>query len=493
MAYALGIDLGTGSTKVVLLNGEGEIAATASADYPLRKPKPGWVEQCPEDWWQALCQSVQEVLGKTRISNTAVRSVALSGQINGAIFVDRHGMPLRDALIWLDHRSQAECDWGNSQAGDLLRSRTLHVLNPVNTLGKVLWVQRHEPEIYAQAHAMLSPKDWLNSRLTGALSAEISDASMTAAFDLYARTWSTEIMERLAVNPEHFPPVVESSEIVGGVTGEAAAATGLAAGTPVYGGGGDMPCMVLGSGVIAPGVVSVGIGTAGHAVTFAESISDAAVNRLWPMCHPISGKYAWLGCTLTGGGSLTWFRDSFGGTYEELTEEAEKVPVGSEGLFFMPWLAGTATPYPDTHARGGFVGLTLRHTRGHIVRALMEGVVFDLRHSLECFKSLGLPIEEIRMGEGGSRSALWRQIHADVFGHDVRLIETEDLSAVGAALIAGVGGGLFPNFETACEATIKLGETVRCQPEQTTFYEDAYRRYSELYPTLKAWFAKGIG
>ncbi|MCZ6680471.1 MAG: xylulokinase [Candidatus Poribacteria bacterium] len=491
MEYALGIDLGTGSTKVVLLDSDGEIVATASADYPLLKPHPGWVEQNPDDWWQALCQTVQAVLREAEIPNTAVRSVALSGQINGAVFVDGRGSPLRPALIWLDHRSQAECDWGNAQAGDLIRSRTLQKLNPVNTLGKVLWVKRHEPEVYAQAHAILMPKDWLVFRLTGVLGAEMSDASASAAFDLFERRWSNEILEKLEVNPELFLPVVESPEVVGQVTTEAGSATGLAAGTRVCGGGGDISCMVLGSGVIEKGIVSVGIGTAGHAVTFADSLSDAAVNQLWPMCHAIPGKYAWLGCTLTGGASLIWFRDSFGMTYEQLNAEAENAPAGAEGLFFMPWLEGTATPYPDAHARGGFLGLTLRHSRGHMVRALMEGVVFDLRHSLECFKSLGLPIEEVRMGEGGSRSALWRQIHADVFCHDLRLIDTEDLSAVGAALIAGVGGGIFPDFPTACKATIKLGEMVRCDPERAAFYEEAYQRYCELYPTLKSWFEKG--
>jgi xylulokinase len=490
MPYALGVDLGTSSTKALLLNGEGRVVATASASYPLLKPQLGWVEQDPEDWRHALCRVVQGVLCEAGISSTQVRSIALSGQINGAVFIDRRGEPLRAALIWLDHRAQAECDWANEQAGDLLRSQALRRLNPANTLAKVLWVQRHEPDVYARTHSILLPKDWLRFWLTGVLCAEMSDASATAAFDLHRRCWSTEILEKLGVKPELFPPVVESSEIVGRVTAEAAVATGLAAGTPVCAGGGDMPCMVLGSGVIAPGIVSVGIGTAGHAVTLAESVSDAAVNRLWPMCHTVPGEYAWLGCTLTGGASLTWFRDSFGGTYEELIEEAEKVPAGAEGLFFMPWLEGTATPYPDVHARGGFLGLTLRHTRGHMVRALMEGVVFDLRHSLECFKSLGLPIEEIRMGEGGSRAALWRQIHADVFGQDVQIIETEDLSAVGAALIAGVGGGIFPDFETACKATVKLGEAVRCKSEQAAFYEGAYRCYCELYPALKEWFKR---
>jgi xylulokinase len=488
MAYALGIDLGTSSLKAVLLDDQGSTVVTASADYPLLKPQPSWREQNPQDWWEALCQAVGEVLAG--ISNADVHGVAVSGQINGAVFVNPQGQLLRPAMIWLDQRAQAECDQVNEQVDDLFRRRAVVHLNPVITLGKVLWVRRHQPEIYAQAR-LLAPKDWLNFRLTGELKAEISDASTTGAFDLYERCWSAEIQQRLGLKAELFLPLIESHEQVGQVTGEAAAATGLAVGTPVFGGGGDIPCMVLGSGVVAPGIVSVGIGTAGHATAYADSMDDAAYNQLWPMCHTLPGKYAWLGCTFTGGASLTWFRDVFGSTYEQLIQEAEAVPQGAEGLVYMPWLEGAGTPNPDASARAGLLGLSLRHTRGHMVRALMEGVAFDLRHSLECFKSLGLPIKEIRMGEGGSRSLLWRQIHADVFGHDLRLIETEDLSAVGAGLLAAVSGGLFPDFESACQAVIKLGETVYCDAGRAASYQEAYERYCRLYPMLQAWYGQG--
>ena len=487
MAYAVGIDLGTSSIKVVLLDDQGNTAATASADYPLLKPQPSWREQNPTDWWQALCATVRDVLAG--ISTSDVQGVALSGQINGAVFVDQRGELLRPAMIWLDQRSQAECDRANESAGDLFRTQAVVHLNPVNTLGKVLWVREHEPEIYERAH-LLAPKDWLNFRLTGVLKAEISDASTTGAFDLLERRWSTEIQERLGLRPELFLPLLESNEKVGEVTGEAASETGLAPGTPVFGGGGDIPCMILGSGVIEPGIVSVGIGTAGHATIFADSVDDAAFNQLWPMCHTLSGKYTWLGCTYTGGASLTWFRDTFGGEYEEMNTAAEAIPPGAEGLMYMPWLEGTGTPLPDASARAGFLGLSLRHTRGHMIRALMEGVAHDLRHSLECFQSLALPIAEVRMGEGGSQSVVWRQILADVFGRDLRLIETQDLSAVGAGLLACVGGGLFADFKTACEAVIKLGETVHCDPDQVAFYETQYQRYCRLYPILNQWYAE---
>ena len=486
MAYAIGIDLGTSSLKAVLLDDQGSTVAASSAGYPLLKPQPTWREQNPAEWWDALCRAVGECLES--VSSTEVRGVALSGQINGAVFVDRQGDLLRPAMIWLDQRSQAECDRANELAGDLFRRQAVVHLSPVNTLGKVLWLQRHQPEIYDRAGALLAPKDWLNFKLTEMLKAEISDASTTGAFDLHERRWSTEIQERLGLKTELFQPLLASGAVVGEVTGEAAEATGLAIGTTVFGGGGDIPCMILGSGVIAPGIVSVGIGTAGHATVFADRVDHAGFNKLWPMCHAIPGKYTWLGCTFTGGASLTWFRDTLGGTYEELLAQAETAPPGSEELVYMPWLEGAGTPCPDARARAGFVGLSLRHNRGHMVRALMEGVAFDLRHSLECFNSLNLPIDEVRMGEGGSRSALWRQIMADVFGRDLRLIDTEDLSAIGAGILASVGGGFFPDYATACQAVIKIGETVECDAERVAFYEEAYRHYCQLYPLLKDWY-----
>ena len=486
MRYALGIDLGTGSTKAVLIDEAGDLIARGQAEYPLYKPHPGWVEQDPEEWWQALCASARQALAD--IDPAQVACVGLSGQINGAVFADSAGQPLQRVPIWLDHRSQAECDWAEQRAGDLLRERTLMRLGPVNTLAKVLWVRDHATDVYQQSRWMLLPKDWLRYRLTGQIAAEVSDASTTAAFDLHERQWSGEILEALEVDIELFPPLADSPDVVGAITQAAAEQTGLVAGTPVVAGGGDMPCMILGAGVIEPGIISLGIGTAAHATAFAETLDPRAFDKLWPMCHPIPGKYAWLGCSFTGGASLKWFKEEFGGSYEELTEAAAAVPAGAEGAFFMPWLEGRATPRPDAQARGGFVGLSLAHTKGHLVRAVLEGVVFDLRHSLDCFAEIGLPIDELRIGEGGSHSEVWRQIQADILGRDVVRIATDDLSAIGAALLAGIGGELYADFATACQRTVKLAETVRCDPERVAFYRQAFDRYRTLYPALRDWY-----
>ena len=493
MALVMGIDLGTSSTKTVLMDDEGHVVAMASADYPLLTPHAGWVEQNPSDWWRAVCDTTRQGIRNLMSQQPShsvhdIKGLSLSGQMNGAVFVDASGDPLRPALLWLDHRSQRECDDANQCAGDLLRERALHVLNPVNTLAKVLWVRAHEPQCYAGASHALIPKDWIRFKLTDAFRSDVSDASVTGALDLYTRHWSNAILDTLKVRRDLFPQVVESPTIAGEISREASEDTGLAAGTPVCAGGGDMACMAVGGGVIKPGIVSVGIGTAGHALTFAESVSDEAFNQLWPMCHAVPDKYFWLGCSYTGGASLRWFRDQFGEGFEDLTAQAEGVPAGSEGLFFMPWFEGTATPHPDAHARGGWIGLTLRHTKAHLIRALMEGVVFDLRHSLECFKRLGLPIDEIRIGEGGAKSALWRQIQADVFGQDVRAMETRDASAIGAAIIAGVGVGVFDSFESACERAIVLGQTVTSDADPARQYDSSYRQYSRLYPSLKDWF-----
>lgn len=491
MSLVIGIDLGTSSAKTIVLDESGHVLASASESYAMRTPHPGWVEQNADDWWEAICGTTRAVaveLRKQGRSVAEVRSVSLSGHMNGAVFVDGAGNPLRAPILWLDRRSQSECDAANARAGDLLRIRALQVMNPINTLAKVLWVRAHEPDVYRDARYVLIPKDWVRFRMTGTFGTDVSDASVTAAADLRARDWSGEILDALEVRRSLFPVISESPEEIGTLTGRASREMGLAAKTPVCAGGGDVSCLAVGSGVIRPGVVNVGIGTAGHALAFAESLDPAAFNRLWPMCHSVPGAFFWLGCSYTCGASLAWLSDQLGEDVAALAWQAEDAPAGSEGLFFLPWLEGSATPHPDARARGGWMGLTLRHTKAHLVRSLMEGVAFDLKRSLECFEDIGLPIEDLRIGEGGARSALWRQIQADVFGRDVRVLEVQDASALGAAVIAGVGVGVFPDFEAACERSVKLGEAVRSGAKRAADYEKRFRRYRDLYPSLKGWF-----
>jgi len=491
MPLVIGIDLGTSGTKTIALDESGVVLAAASASYDMQTPKPGWVEQHAGDWWSAICKTTRAVaveLGKQGRSVDEVRGVSTSGHMNGAVFVDGAGNPLRAPILWLDRRSQAECDAANARAGGLLRTRAMHVLNPINTLAKVLWVRAHEPDVYRDARYVLIPKDWVRFRMTGTFGSDVSDASVSAAADVRARDWCGETLEALEVRRSLFPDISESPEVIGVLTGGASREMGLPANTPVCAGGGDVSCLAVGSGVIRPGVVNVGIGTAGHALAFAERLDPAAYNRLWPMCHSVPGAFFWLGCSYTCGASLSWLSGQFGEDVSSLTSRAEDAPAGSEGLFFLPWLEGAATPHPDAHARGGWIGLTLRHTKAHLVRSVMEGVAFDLRRSLECFEDIGLPIADLRIGEGGARSALWRQIQVDVFGRDARVLEVQDASALGAAVIAGVGVGVFPDFEAACERAVGLGEAVRCNGKRATDYEKQFQRYRGLYPSLKVWF-----
>lgn len=493
MSLVMGIDLGTSSTKTIILDQEGMLVATACASYPMSTPRPGWVEQAPEDWWHAVCATIQESIASlpAPLAASDIKGVAISGQMNGAVPTDQSGVPLRPAILWLDGRSQAECDQANEKAERPLRERALTILNPVNTLAKILWIQGNEPDLYRASKWVLIPKDWVRFRLTGEMLSDVSDASVSGALDLYDRVWSGEILESVGVRDDLFPEVVESTAPAGLVTQSAAGATGLVAGTPVCAGGGDMACMAVGSGAIKPGIVGIGIGTAGHAITYAEDLHDGAFNQLWPMCHSVPDAYFWLGCSYTGGGSLSWFSEQFGDDYESLTTMASEVSAGSDGLFFMPWLAGTGTPHPDARARGGWLGLTLQHGKQHMVRSLMEGVAFDLRQALGCIHGIGLPVTEIRLGEGGVRSKLWRQILVDVFGQEGRLMELGDASAIGAALIAGVGVGVFNDFGEACNRTVQLTDHVRHNPESAILYDACFQKYCDLYPMLKPWFHQG--
>ena len=486
---ALGIDLGTTSVKVLLLRCCGRVLATASSDYPLHTPRPGWVEQDARDWWRATCEALRQVV--RGIDPGRVGALSLSGQLNGALFLDERLQPLRPVPIWLDHRAAEVCrrvdeDGTGARILEVARQR----LTPVNTLAKILWVRDHEPETYERTRVVLLPKDWLRLRLTAGLGTDLTDASVTAALDLGARGWSSEILEAVGVREDLLPAPSPSTQMVGVVTEEAAASTGLPAGIPVCAGGGDMPCLAVGSGVVRPGIVSLGIGTAAHATAYAsdlETSARTAAEGLWPMCHPDGRGHAWLGCSFTGGESLRWITGILGAGFEASLAEAAQVEAGSGGLVFAPWLEGRATPGPDPAARGAFLGLNLRHGRGHMVRAVMEGVAYDLRESLECFRCAGLREHEIRIGEGGLRSVLWRQIVADMVGAPVRVLAVDDPSALGAALIAAVGTGMFDDFEEACGAASELAETVEPRDEAVSVYEEGFVEYRKIYPALRDW------
>lgn len=487
----LGIDVGTTGAKAVLVDEEGRVIASSTHDYPLLVPRPGWTEQDPHAWWEATVQSIRDVLAA---GGSQVDGVGLTGQMHGLVALDAKGEVVRPAILWNDQRTAEEATWITEQVGP---ERVLQLTcNPVLTgftAPKLLWVRRHEPHVYGQVTHILLPKDYVRYRLTGVFATDVADASGTSLFDVRARRWSDEMLAALEVPRSWLPDVFESPEVVGRISEEAAARTGLRAGVPVVAGAGDQAAQAVGTGIVHGGLVSVTIGTSGVVFAHLDAVQVDPLGRTHTFCHAVPGKWHVMGVMLAAGGSLRWLRDGLSvaewhraGTdpYDRMTEEAAEVPPGSEGLLFLPYLSGERTPHADPFARGAFVGLTLRHRRAHLVRAVLEGVAFGLRDSLEILRGMRLVPTEVRASGGGARSALWRQILADVFGAELVTVEVTEGAAYGAALLAGVGVGAFSSVEAACDRVVRVVERTSPGPGRGR-YEELYRVYVELYPRLR--------
>ncbi len=501
--HYLGIDVGTSGTKALLIDQSGRVVATATEEYPLHVPKPNWSEQDPEDWWRATVTAVRAVLRKSGVAPESVKGIGLSGQMHGSVFLDASNRVIRPAILWNDQRTGAECAEITEKIG---AERLLELVsNPALTgftAPKILWLRKHEPENYRKVRKVLLPKDYIRFRLTGEFATEVSDASGTLLFDVHNRRWSDTMLDELEIPREWMPPAVESPEVTGRVRAEVAQDLGLAPGTPVVGGGGDQAAGAVGNGIVEPGVVSAVLGTSGVVFAYSDSPETDPRGRLHTFCHAVPGKWHQMGVMLSAGGSFRWFRDVLGqeeiseaakrgvDPYEVLTEKAAGTPAGAEGLVFLPYLAGERTPYPDPNARGVFVGLSLRHGKGHLVRAVLEGVAFGLRDSLEIMRDLGVPIQQIRASGGGARSPLWRQILANVFGLPVVTTNAEEGPAYGVALLAAVGTGAFSSVPEACRTTIKVVSQTEPDPAATAVYEEYYGVYRGLYPRLKGVFSK---
>lgn len=501
MAYLLGIDVGTSGTKTLLVNEKGKVVARAVAEYPLLTPRPGWTEQHPEDWWQATVQTIRQVLGTAGVKPERIAGIGLSGQMHGSVFLDATGAVIRPAILWNDQRTGEQC------ANITARVGRKHVIaetcNPVLTgfqAPKIIWLRDNEPENYERLRQVLLPKDYVRYRLTGEFATEVSDASGTALFNVPRRQWSDLILARLDLPREWLPRVYESPEVTGAITPEVAHLTGLKAGTPVVGGGGDQAAGGVGNGIVEPGAVSCTTGTSG--VVFAyldEPVMDQQL-RTHTFCHAVPGKWHVMGVMLSAGGSLRWLRDTVFGAekavaaelgvdpYELITAEAERVPPGSEGLLFLPYLTGERTPYPDPDARGVFCGLGLSHERRHLARAVLEGVSFGLRDSFELLAAMGLAMPQVRVSGGGARSRVWRQIQADVSGREMCVINVEEGAAFGACLLAGVGAGVYANVPEACRQTIRVVDALAPNPEAVAHYERSYVLFRGLYSALRRSF-----
>ncbi|MGA7962643.1 MAG: xylulokinase, partial [Candidatus Acidiferrales bacterium] len=477
----LGVDVGTGGTRAVLLDEGGRVLNSATAEHaPMHSPQIGWAEQDPQDWWRAGCRAIKACLEKNRTSPDEIAAVGLTGQMHGLVLLDAEGKVLRPSIIWCDQRTGQQCEQITERIG---AARLIELTaNPALTnftLPKIWWVQQHEPEIWSRARAILLPKDYFRFRLTGARAMDVAEASGTLLFDVSQRKWSKPILEASGISESLLPTLYESPEISGAISKEGAA-TGLLAGTPVVAGAGDQAAGAVGMGIVRPGAVSATIGTSG--VVFAATsrpVLDPR-GRIHTFCHALPGRWHVMGVTQAAGLSLRWFRDQFGAgnrdaatrhdenthadphddPYERLTAEAAKTPPGADGLLWAPYLMGERTPHLDPYARGALVGITAQHHRGHVVRAIMEGVAFSLRDSFEIFRELKIPAQSIRLGGGGARSELWRQIQADIYGMSVEIVEAEEGPAFGAALLAGVGCGVWPSVEDACDTSVRVAQRI---------------------------------
>jgi xylulokinase len=502
MACLLGLDVSTTGAKALLIDEAGSVVASDTTEYPLSTPRPLWSEQDPEDWWQGACASVRVALQRAGLRGEDVSGVGLTGQMHGLVLMDKSGQVLRPAILWNDQRTGPQCDEIMQRVGGLgkLLDLTGNAVLPGFTAPKILWVRQHEPAVYERAAHVLLPKDYVRCRLTGEYATEVSDASGTSLLDVAHRRWSEQMLSALEISVDMLPRCTESPEVSGKIEGPGARATGLKIGTPVVGGAGDQAAQALGSGIVTPGVISITLGTSGVVFAHSETFFAEAQGRLHAFCHAVPGKWHLMGVMLSAGGSFRWLRDNLGEAecstalvtgedpYELLTREAASAPVGSDGLLFLPYLTGERTPHPDPTARGAFVGLTVRHRKSHIVRSVLEGVAFGLRDSLELIKDLGVPIQQVRASGGGARSPLWRQIHADVFGAELVMVNVTEGAAYGAALLAAVGSGIFASVDEAVRRTVHVTHSTPPVPDNVRQYGELYSIYRSLYPALRPAF-----
>lgn len=500
--YLLGIDIGTTGAKALITDDDGVVKAIAVREYRMCTPQPLWAEQDPADWWKAATKSIRAAIRNSGVAPRQVAGIGLTGQMHGLVLLDKNGKVLRPCIMWNDQRSSRECGDITASIGEknVLRFTGNKVLAGF-TAPKLVWIKRHEPGIYRKISKVLLPKDYIRYKLTGKYFSDVSDASGTSLFDVGKRRWSGEMLKALRIPEDWMPSVTESVEPSAAVSSGAAHAAGLTEGTAVAGGAGDQAAQAVGSGIVGEGVCSVTVGTSGVVFAASDKYRPEREGRLHAFCHAVPDMWHLMGVMLSAGGSFRWFRDALCGrekklalkmkmtAYDIIAEEAAGIPAGSEGLLFLPYLSGERTPYPDPFARGAFVGLTLRHTKAHMARAVIEGITFGLRDSLELIRKSGVAVKEIRASGGGSQSALWRRMMADIFGQEISVVKVSEGAAYGAALIAGAGAGVFDSVKAACRKAVRTAG--RTEPGGNTgIYEKYYARYRALYPALKTEFEK---
>jgi xylulokinase len=493
MGHVLGIDVSTTATKAVLIDEAGAVRGVGTAEYGFDVPQPLWSEQEPRLWWDGAVTSIRSVLASAGVSGDDVVAIGLTGQMHGLVLLDEDDAVLRPAILWNDQRTAAECDLIRDVVGrDRLVAITGNDALTGFTAPKIVWVRENEPEIWARIAHILLPKDYVRLRLTGEYALDKADGAGTILFDLAARDWSAEILRALEIDPAWLPPTFEGPTVTGAITSESAAATGLRAGTPVVAGGGDQAANGVGVGVVAPGAIALSLGTSGVIFAATDRPLFEPQGRVHAFCHAVPGRWHMMSVMLSAAGSLRWFRDALAPevAFGDLAGSAAEVPVGSDGLLFLPYLTGERSPHPDPLARGAFVGLTIAHDRRHLTRAVLEGVAFGLRDGLDLMTEAGMPPpSQIRASGGGTASPLWRQILADVLGAEIATVNTTEGAAYGAGILAAVGSGWFPSVDAACEALVSATPAAAPGPNAPA-YADAHAIYRDLYPALAPTFKR---
>jgi xylulokinase len=490
----LGIDVGTGGSRAVLIDQTGQIVTSATVEHEaFASPHTGWAEQSPDDWWRASAEAIRQVVSSDNVRPEEIAAVGLSGQMHGAVLLNERDEVMRPALIWCDQRSASQCEQLTREIGpEQLIEWTCNPALTGFTLPKLLWVRENEPDVWSQVRSVLLPKDYVRFRLTGDKATDVSDASGTLLLNVAQRKWSDEMLTATQISSSLLPRVYESPEITGTISAAASELTSLRVGTPVVAGAGDQAGGAVGIGIVQPGAVSATIGTSG--VVFAATNTPALdpKGRVHTFCHAVPSRWHVMGVTQGAGLSLRWFRDQFGvksdnaDPYDALAAEAAQVEPGSNGAIWAPYLMGERTPHLDPDARAALVGLTASHTRAHVVRAIMEGVAFSLRDSFEIFDEMKVPVKTIRLGGGGARSPLWRQIQADIYGREVATVEAEEGAAYGVAMLAGVGVSVWNSVDAACAAVVRTRDVIQPDKEAKELLARQYQSYRAIYPALRA-------
>ena len=491
--YFLGIDVGTGGTRALILDEKGRTTSSATEDHQaFTSPQIGWAEQNPGDWWRACGVAVRSALAQAELRSDQIACVGLSGQMHGAVLLDDQASVVRPALIWCDVRTEKQCRDLTAEIGAAnLIQLTCNPALTNFTLTKCLWVRENEPDNWRRVRSLMLPKDYIRFQLTGERATDVADASGTLLLDVANRRWSKAMLKLVEMDESLLPRLYESPDICGRISDAGAAATGLKKGTPVVAGAGDQAAAAVGMGVVSPGTVSATIGTSGVVLAATDRPALDARGRVHTFCHAVPGRWIAMGVTQAAGLSLRWFREQFGSgdrrqSYESLTAEASSAPPGCDGLLWAPYLMGERTPYLDPAARAMLFGLTASHTRRHVIRAILEGVAFSLRDSFTIFQEMEVPVTTIRLGGGGARSALWRQIQADIYGQPVETVDAEEGAAHGAAILAGVGVKTWSSVDEACQSVMRVAEKITPDSEHSRALDRAYTVYRRMYPAMKS-------